>query len=599
MHKYRSHTCSQLNTQDAGKKVKLSGWIHRKRDHGNLLFFDLRDHYGLTQCVIQNNSNFFKEVEKIKPESVVCVSGVVVKRSKDTINKDLLTGEIEITVSEFTVLSAAKDLPMPIFGEQNYPEETRLKYRFLDLRREGMHKNIILRSKVISFLRNKMISSGFLEFQTPILTASSPEGARDFLVPSRLHPGKFYALPQAPQQFKQMVMISGFDKYFQIAPCFRDEDGRADRSPGEHYQLDIEMSFVEQEDIFKTLEPIFFELFTEFGKGKIISKTPFTKIKYQDSMLKYGTDKPDLRNPIHIFDVTTIMKREDVKLDIFKKLIAEGSIVRAIPAPKTSSKPRSFFDNFNSWAKEEGAKGLGYITLEKDKEKFIGKGPIAKFFSENSINELAKLCKLKDKDSVFFSCDSKKNVEKISGLARQKLGKELNLIDNNSFEFCWIIDFPMYQFDEEEKKIDFHHNPFSMPQIDLKNFDKTDPLSILAYQYDLVCNGFEISSGAIRNHLPDLMYKVFSKVGYSKDEVDTKFEGMIKALSYGAPPHGGMAPGIDRIVMILADETNIREVTLFPMNQNAEDLLMGAPSNINNNQLKELNIKISEKEKKK
>ena len=599
MHKYRSHTCSQLNTQDAGKKVKLSGWIHRKRDHGNLLFFDLRDHYGLTQCVIQNNSNFFKEVEKIKPESVVCVSGVVVKRSKDTINKDLLTGEIEITVSEFTVLSAAKDLPMPIFGQQNYPEETRLKYRFLDLRREGMHKNIILRSKVISFLRNKMISSGFLEFQTPILTASSPEGARDFLVPSRLHPGKFYALPQAPQQFKQMVMISGFDKYFQIAPCFRDEDGRADRSPGEHYQLDMEMSFVEQEDIFKTLEPIFFELFTEFGKGKIISKTPFTKIKYQDSMLKYGTDKPDLRNPIHIFDVTTIMKREDVKLDIFKKLIAEGSIVRAIPAPKTSSKPRSFFDNFNSWAKEEGAKGLGYITLEKDKEKFIGKGPIAKFFSENSINELAKLCKLKDKDSVFFSCDSKKNVEKISGLARQKLGKELNLIDNNSFEFCWIIDFPMYQFDEEEKKIDFHHNPFSMPQIDLKNFDKTDPLSILAYQYDLVCNGFEISSGAIRNHLPDLMYKVFSKVGYSKEEVDTKFEGMIKALSYGAPPHGGMAPGIDRIVMMLANETNIREVTLFPMNQNAEDLLMGAPSNINNNQLKELNIKISEKEKKK
>jgi aspartyl-tRNA synthetase len=599
LHKYRSHTCSQLNTKDAGKKVKLSGWIHRKRDHGNLLFFDLRDHYGLTQCVIQNNSNFFKEVEKIKPESVVCVSGVVVKRSKDTINKDLLTGEIEITVSEFTVLSAAKDLPMPIFGQQNYPEETRLKYRFLDLRREGMHKNIILRSKVISFLRNKMISSGFLEFQTPILTASSPEGARDFLVPSRLHPGKFYALPQAPQQFKQMVMISGFDKYFQIAPCFRDEDGRADRSPGEHYQLDMEMSFVEQEDIFKTLEPIFFELFTEFGKGKIISKTPFTKIKYQDSMLKYGTDKPDLRNPIHIFDVTTIMKREDVKLDIFKKLIAEGSIVRAIPAPKTSSKSRSFFDNFNSWAKEEGAKGLGYITLEKDKEKFIGKGPIAKFFSENSINELAKLCKLKDKDSVFFSCDSKRNVEKISGLTRQKLGKELNLIDNNSFEFCWIIDFPMYQFDEEEKKIDFHHNPFSMPQIDLKNFDKTDPLSILAYQYDLVCNGFEISSGAIRNHLPDLMYKVFSKVGYSKDEVDTKFEGMIKALSYGAPPHGGMAPGIDRIVMILADETNIREVTLFPMNQNAEDLLMGAPSNINNNQLKELNIKISEKEKKK
>ena len=597
MHKYRTHTCSELTKKEAGKTVKLSGWIHRKRDHGNLLFFDLRDHYGLTQCVTENSSNFFKEIEKVKPESVVCVSGKVVKRSTDTINKNLFTGEIEIIVSSFEVLSAAKDLPMPVFGEQDYPEETRLKYRFIDLRRQEMHDNIILRSKVISFIRNKMISKGFLEFQTPILTASSPEGARDFLVPSRLHHGKFYALPQAPQQFKQMVMISGFDKYFQIAPCFRDEDGRADRSPGEHYQLDIEMSFVEQEDIFKTLEPILFEVFTEFGKGKIISKIPFTRIKYKDSMLKYGTDKPDLRNPIEIFDVTEIMNREDVKLDIFKKSIAKGAIVRAIPAPNTSSKPRSFFDAYNNWAKEEGAKGLGYIVLERTKEKLLGKGPIAKLFSEKAINELIKICKLKEKDTVFFSCDTKKNVEKFSGLTRQKLGQELNLIDSKKFEFCWIIDFPMYQYDEKEKKIDFSHNPFSMPQINPSDFEKSDPLSILAYQYDLVCNGSEISSGAIRNHLPDLMYKVFSKVGYSKEDVNKKFEGMIKALSYGAPPHGGMAPGIDRIVMLLANKDNIREVILFPMNQNAEDLLMGAPSKPNETQLKELSIKILDKKK--
>ena len=597
MHKYRTHTCSELTKKDAGKTVKLSGWIHRKRDHGNLLFFDLRDHFGLTQCVTENNSNYFKEIEKIKPESVVCVSGTVVGRSKDTINKDLFTGEIEINISSFEVLSAAKDLPMPVFGEQEYPEETRLKYRFIDLRRHEMHTNIILRSDVISFIRSKMIKEGFIEFQTPILTASSPEGARDFLVPSRLHPGKFYALPQAPQQFKQMIMISGFDKYFQIAPCFRDEDGRADRSPGEHYQLDIEMAFVEQEDIFKTLEPIFFELFNKFGKGKVVSKLPFKRIKYEDSMLKYGTDKPDLRNPIEIFDVTSITQREDVKLEIFKKLVKKGSIVRAIPAPNTASKPRSFFDEINSWAKEEGANGLGYILLEKTEGKLSGKGPIAKFFSDSAINEIVKTCGLNENDTVFFSCDNKKNAEKISGLARQKLGRELNLIDNKKFEFCWITDFPMYQFNEEEKKIDFSHNPFSMPQTSMKNFDKTDPLSINAYQYDLVCNGYEISSGAIRNHLPELMYKVFSKVGYSKNEVNTRFEGMIKALSYGAPPHGGMAPGIDRIVMLLADKLNIREVTLFPMNQNAEDLLMGAPSKAGENQLKELNIKVIEKKK--
>ena len=597
MHKYRTHTCSEVTKKNSGSMVKLSGWIHRKRDHGNLLFFDLRDHFGLTQCVIDNSNKFFKEVEKIKPESVVCVSGKVVNRLADTINKDLFTGEVEIKVSSFDVLSESKELPMPVFGEQDYPEETRLKYRFLDLRRQEMHENIILRSKVISFIRNKMINEGFLEFQTPILTASSPEGARDFLVPSRIHHGKFYALPQAPQQFKQMVMISGFDKYFQIAPCFRDEDGRADRSPGEHYQLDIEMSFVEQEDIFKTLEPIFFKLFSEFGKGKPVSKTPFKKITYKDSMLKYGTDKPDLRNPIEIFDVTEIMKRKDVKLDIFKKLIDKDAVVRAIPAPNTFSKPRSFFDEYNAWAKAEGGKGLGYIILEKNGNKLVGKGPIGKFFSEDAINELVKVCNLKENDAVFFSCDKVKNVEKISGHVRQKLGNELNLIDVNKFEFCWIVDFPMYQYDEKEKKIDFNHNPFSMPQIDLKDFDKTDSLSILAYQYDLVCNGYEISSGAIRNHLPDMLYKVFSKVGYSHEEVNKKFGGMIKALSYGAPPHGGMAPGIDRIVMLLAGKNNIREITLFPMNQNAEDLLMGAPSKPNELQLKELNIKVLAKKK--
>jgi len=597
VNKYRTHNCSELSKRDAGKTVKLSGWIHRKRDHGNLLFVDLRDHYGLTQCVTEINGKFFKEIEKVKPESVVCISGEVIKRSEDTTNNELPTGEVEIKISSFQILSHANDLPMPVFGEQNYPEETRLSYRFLDLRRKEMHENIILRSNVISFIRNKMHDMGFLEFQTPILTASSPEGARDFLVPSRMHPGKFYALPQAPQQFKQMVMISGFDKYFQIAPCFRDEDGRADRSPGEHYQLDIEMSFVEQEDIFNVIEPLFTEMFTKFGNGKIVSKVPFKRIKYRDSMLKYGTDKPDLRNPIEIFDVTEIMKREDVKIDIFKKLIKNGSIVRAIPAPGSSSKPRSFFDDYNNWAKEEGGKGLAYIILEKNNEKVIGKGPIAKLFSKNAMIELVKHCKLKTNDSVFFSCDKEKNVEKICGLARQKLGKDLGLINKKKFEFCWIIDFPMYKYDEDKKRIDFSHNPFSMPQVSESEFENSDPLKIFAYQYDLVCNGFEISSGAIRNHLPTLMYKVFSKVGYSKEAVNQKFEGMIKALSYGTPPHGGMAPGIDRIVMLLADKANIREVTLFPMNQNAEDLLMGAPSEIDDSQLKELNIKINLKQK--
>ena len=597
MHKYRTHTCSEITKKDAGNSVKLSGWIHRKRDHGNLLFFDLRDHFGLTQCVIDNSNKSFKEVEKTRHESVVSVSGKVVQRSPETVNKDLPTGDVEIKISSFEILSEAIDLPMPVFGEQEYPEETRLKYRFLDLRRKKMHENIVLRSKVISFIRNEMIKNGFQDFQTPILTASSPEGARDFLVPSRMHPGKFYALPQAPQQFKQMVMISGFDKYFQIAPCFRDEDGRADRSPGEHYQLDIEMSFVEQEDIFNILEPIFCKLFNEFSRGKNVSKAPFKKITYKNSMLKYGTDKPDLRNPIEISDVTDVMKRSDVKLDIFKKLIEKGSVVRAIPAPNTSLKPRSFFDNYNNWAKEEGAKGLGYMLFEKIDNKLKAKGPLAKFFSDDSILEIVNICKLKENDSIFFSCDKIKEAEKITGLARQKLGKELNLINKQEFNFCWIVDFPMYQYDETSKKIDFSHNPFSMPQITLKDFDKANPLSILAYQYDLVCNGYELSSGAIRNHLPQLMYKVFEKVGYSKEEVDNKFEGMIKALSYGAPPHGGMAPGIDRIVMLLAGVDNIREITLFPMNQNAQDLLMGAPAKANDDQLKELNIKVIENKK--
>ena len=592
MNKYRSHNCSELTVAETGKNVRLSGWVHRKRDHGNLLFLDLRDHYGITQCVIQKDSKFFEKIEHLRPESVIFISGQVVKRSKETINKDLSTGEIEVQISECKILSEASELPMPVFGEQDYPEDIRLKYRFLDLRRKKMHDNIILRSKIISSIRNKMIKAGFNEFQTPILTASSPEGARDFLVPSRLHPGKFYALPQAPQQFKQMVMISGFDKYFQIAPCFRDEDGRADRSPGEHYQLDIEMSFIEQEDIFKILEPIFYELFVEFGKSKKVSKTPFQKIKFKDAMLKYGTDKPDLRNPIEIFDVTHIIKKDDVNLDIFKKLISKGALVRAIPAPDTLDKPRSFFDNYNSWAKEEKAKGLGYISFEKKNGKIVGKGPLAKHFSQNSINELIEFCRLKEKDSVFFNCDIKKNVEKISGLARQKLGLELNLVNNDKFEFCWIVDFPMYIYDEEKKKIVFSHNPFSMPQLDINEFDNKDPLSILAYQYDLVCNGVELSSGAIRNHLPEMMYKVFSKVGYSKKEVDNKFSGIIKALSYGSPPHGGIAPGIDRIVMLLAEEINIREVTLFPMNQNAQDLLMDAPKEVDKNQLKELNLKI-------
>ena len=595
MSKYRTHNCSELTEKDVGKKIKLSGWLHRKRDHGNLLFIDLRDHFGITQCVIENKDKNFKVLEKLKPESVIIIQGNVAKRSSDTQNKDLKTGMIEVKITNFEILSSSKELPMPVFGEQDYPEDIRLKYRFIDLRRNEMHENIKLRSDVLSYLRAEMVKNNFLEFQTPILTASSPEGARDFLVPSRVHPGKFYALPQAPQQFKQMIMISGFDRYFQIAPCFRDEDGRADRSPGEHYQLDLEMSFVEQEDIFKIVEPIFYDLFTKFGKDKKINKFPFPRIKYHDALEKYGTDKPDLRNPIEIINVTKIFKSDEVKLKIFKEIIEKKGVVKAIPVKNTLSKPRSFFDNLNNWAISEGANGLAYINFEKKNNKIAGKGPIAKFFSEKAILELLKICDINEKDSVFFVCNQASEAIKFSGVVRQKIAEELDLIDKKKFTFCWIVDYPMYSYDDKEKKIDFSHNPFSMPQIDMKDFDKTDPLEILAYQYDLVCNGYELSSGAIRNHIPEYLFKVFSKVGYSKNQVEKNFSGMIKALSYGAPPHGGMAPGIDRIVMLLAEQKNIREVTLFPLTQNAQDLLMDAPSEVSEKQLKELNIKTTNK----
>jgi len=593
MNKYRTHNCSELNKENLDSNVIISGWLHRKRDHGNLLFIDVRDHYGITQCVIESNDKNFKILEKLKPESVITIKGKVVKREKGTENLDIKTGEIEIKVSDVLVLSAANELPLPVFGEQQYPEEVRLKYRFLDLRRDNPHQRIILRSKVISFLRQKMIENNFLEFQTPILTASSPEGARDFLVPSRLHPGKFYALPQAPQQFKQMVMISGFDRYFQIAPCFRDEDGRADRSPGEHYQLDMEMAFVEQEDIFKIVEPIFFDLFNKFGNNKKVSKAPFKRITYSTAITNYGTDKPDLRNPLLIEDLTELFKSEEIKLDIFKKIINAGGVVKSIKTENTSKKPRSFFDNLNKWALDQGAKGLAYINFEMEKGQLVGKGPISKFFSKKSLEELVLKSSIKEGDTIFLISNNLEEANKFSGILRQKLGHELNLIDLSKFEFCWITDFPMFHFDEELKKIDFSHNPFSMPQTSYEEFDKTDPLKIKAYQYDLVCNGYELSSGAIRNHLPEYMFKIFNKVGYTKDEVIKKFPGMIKALSYGAPPHGGMAPGIDRIVMLLAEVDNIREITLFPMNQNAQDLLMDAPSVVDEKQLKDLSIKLN------
>ncbi len=590
MNKYRTHNCSELSEKEINKNVYLSGWLHRKRDHGNLLFIDLRDHYGITQCVIENKNKFFPVLEKSKPESVLKISGKVVKRSSETENLDLKTGKIEISIESVEVLSNAKELPLPVFGEQDYPEEIRLKYRFLDLRREEMHKNIILRSKVISFIRAEMLKLGFLEYQTPILTSSSPEGARDFLVPSRLNPGKFYALPQAPQQFKQLIMVSGFDKYFQIAPCFRDEDARADRSPGEFYQLDLEMSFVEQEDIFNVVERLMTNLFKNFSSKKILTEK-FPRIPFKEAIENYGTDKPDLRNPLVIKDITDVFNRDDVKFDIFKKLVKSGSIVRAILTKNTKDKPRSFFDNIDKWAKDQGASGLAYFTFEQEKETIKGKGPVGKFFSEESLKEIMKICDAKVGDSIFLACAKQKEVEKILSQARNKIAKDLQIIDEGKFAFCWITDYPMYEFDENLKKIVFSHNPFSMPQGNIKELDFNKPLDIKAFQYDIVCNGVELSSGAIRNHIPELMYKLFSVAGYKKKDVDEKFSGMINAFSYGAPPHGGIAPGIDRIVMLLADKGNIREVTLFPMNQNAQDLMMQAPSEVEDAQLKELNIR--------
>ena len=589
MNKYRTHNCSEISEKEIDKNVYLSGWLHRKRDHGNLLFIDLRDHYGITQCVIENNNSFFPILEKSKPESVLKIVGKVVRRAPGTENLDLKTGKIEISIVSLEVLSNSKDLPMPVFGEQNYPEDIRLKYRFLDLRREEMHKNIILRSKVISFIRSEMLKLGFLEYQTPILTSSSPEGARDFLVPSRLNPGKFYALPQAPQQFKQLIMVSGFDKYFQIAPCFRDEDARADRSPGEFYQLDLEMSFVEQEDIFNVVEKLMINLFKHFSSKKLLNEK-FPRIPYEEAMNKYGTDKPDLRNPLIIQDLTKVFTRDDVKFDIFKKLVKAGSIVKAIVTKNTKEKPRSFFDNIDKWAKEQGASGLAYFTIEKDKE-IRGKGPVGKFFSEDSLKEIMKICSAEIGDSIFLACGNKKEIEKILSLARNKIAKDLEIIDENKFAFCWIVDYPMFEIDEISKKVIFSHNPFSMPQGDTKNLNLEKILDIKAYQYDIVCNGIELSSGAIRNHIPELMYQLFSIAGYTENDVNEKFSGMISALSYGAPPHGGIAPGIDRIVMLLADKENIREVTLFPMNQNAQDLMMQAPSKVDDLQLKELGIK--------
>lgn len=592
MHKYRSHNCSQLNLDNVGATVKLSGWVHRRRDHGNLLFIDLRDHYGITQIVFTDaNLKLMEEASRLRFESVITVTGKVLARSKETINSTLPTGHIEVIAESYHLESAADTLPFSVNSNQEAPEETRLTYRFLDLRREALHNNIILRSKVIAELRNLMNKQGFQEFQTPILTASSPEGARDFLVPSRMHPGQFYALPQAPQQFKQLLMVSGFDRYFQIAPCFRDEDARADRSPGEFYQLDIEMSFVTQDDVFSSIEPVMHSIFTKFSDKKV-SDAPFVRIPYAQAMLKYGSDKPDLRNPLEISDVTAVFADSD--FTIFRENIKKGFIVRAIPAPKTSNQPRSFFDKITEYAISEGAGGLGYIQFNEDG---TAKGPVAKFLSAEKLAELKQSANIGAGDAVFFSCDLELKAAKIAGRVRTKIAEDLNLIENDCYKFCWIVDFPFYEMNEQTNKIDFSHNPFSMPQGGLEALENAksdeDLLAIKAFQYDIVCNGVELSSGAIRNHKPELMYKAFEIVGYSKEDVDKKFGGMIRAFKFGAPPHGGIAPGIDRIVMLLADVPNIREVIAFPLNQQAQDLLMNAPSYVEDKQLKELNILLS------
>ena len=593
MNKYRTHNCNELRKKDLDKDISISGWINKKRDHGNLLFIDLRDNYGITQCIIDKENKNFLELEKTQLETVIKIQGKVINRSNETINKDIETGEIEVVINKFEILGTCKELPMPVFSDQEYAEEIRLKYRFLDLRRKKIHENIILRSKVISYIRNEMTKIGFLEFQTPILTSSSPEGARDFLVPSRLNPGKFYALPQAPQQFKQLIMVSGFDKYFQIAPCFRDEDARADRSPGEFYQLDLEMSFVEQEDVFNVVEELLVNTFKKFSNKKLMYDQ-FPKISYVDAMLKYGSDKPDLRNPLVINDITDVFERDDVSFEIFKKLVKSGSKVRCISTKNTKDKPRSFFDNIDKWAKEQGASGLAYFTFEEEGE-LSAKGPIGKFFSKEALVEIMKKTNSKVGDSIFMACGKQNDLEKITAQARDKIAKDLDLIDDDIFAFCWIVDYPMFERNEITNKIEFSHNPFSMPQGDLTDKDLENPLNILAYQYDIVCNGIELSSGAIRNHKPELMYKLFSIAGYDKNQVDEKFSGMINALSFGAPPHGGIAPGIDRIVMLLANEKNIREVTMFPMNQNAQDLMMKAPSEVTEEQLKELNLALKTK----
>ncbi len=586
MHAYRTHTCAQLRASDVGSSVRLSGWIHRKRDHGGLLFVDLRDHYGLTQIVTDTDSEAFKILDRARAESVVTIDGDVVARDGATVNSNLPTGEIEVRARGVSVQSSAQELPMPVFGETEYPEDIRLKYRYLDLRRERLHNNIVLRSQVISSIRQRMIDQGFMEFQTPILTASSPEGARDYLVPSRVHPGKFYALPQAPQMFKQLLMVAGFDRYFQIAPCFRDEDARADRSPGEFYQLDFEMSFVTQDDVFAAIEPVLHGVFEQFAAGRTVSAAPFPRIPYRESMLKYGSDKPDLRNPILISDVTSHFAKSGFGL--FERIVEGGGVVRAIPAPKTAEKSRKFFDDMNEWARSEGHAGLGYVTRKGGE---FG-GPIAKNHGEEGMIALYAALGLGPDDGCFFAAGKELQAAKLAGAARTRTAEQLSLIPEGTFEFCWIVDFPMFEYDEDAKKVDFSHNPFSMPQGEMEALETMDPLDILAFQYDIVCNGVELSSGAIRNHRPEIMYKAFEIAGYSQADVDTNFAGMINAFKFGAPPHGGSAPGIDRIVMLLADEPNIREVITFPMNQKAEDLMMGAPSPVSLKQLRELNIRV-------
>ncbi len=595
---YRTHTCGELRESHVGQTARISGWVHRKRDHGNLVFVDLRDHYGLTQCMLENGAAAFKIVEGLKNETVVTFDGTIVKRSAETSNDKMPTGAIELVITQVTVQSVADMLPLSVNADTDFPEETRLTYRFLDLRREKLHKNIVLRSKIISSIRNRMVDQGFLEYQTPILTSSSPEGARDFLVPSRMHPGHFYALPQAPQQFKQLLMVAGFDRYFQIAPCFRDEDARADRSPGEFYQLDVEMSFVTQDDVFNAIEPVLTGVFQEFANGKTVSDDPYPRITFDDAMLKYGSDKPDLRNPLLISDVSEVFRDSD--FSVFAKFVANGGVVRAIAVPNTAGQPRSFFDKLNSWAQESGMPGLGYISFTNDGTTAGAtagaKGPIAKFLSSEKIQQLQEICNVGAgsclSSSVFFVCDLKaQKAAKNAGLARTKIAQELDLIVKDCFKFCWIVDFPMYEQDEDTGKIDFSHNPFSMPQGGITALDTMHPLDIKAFQYDIVCNGIELCSGAIRNHLPEVMYRAFAIAGYSQADVEERFGGLLNAFKYGAPPHGGCAPGIDRMVMLLADEPNIREIIAFPLNQQGLDLLMQAPSLVAPERLRELHIR--------